>query len=70
VTVPDTRVAAAEVAAAEAASMEAAEAEAVDEEGRRAVAARELAFEHVDIECQLVALELRRLQRDDGIADF
>jgi ubiquinone biosynthesis protein UbiJ len=38
-------------------------AETIDEERRRAVGANEIAFEHVDIEGELVSLELYRLQR-------
>ena len=54
----------------EAASVKAAEAEAIDEERRRPVAAGKIAFEHIHVERQPVALELRRLQHHDGIADF
>jgi hypothetical protein len=51
------------------AASEAAEAK-VDEECRRPVAAGQFAFEHVDIEGQPVAIELRRLEHHDGVADF
>ena len=65
-----TGVEAAEAAGVEAARVEAAEAEAIDEERRRAVAAGQITFEHIHVEGQPVALELRRLQHHDGIADF
>ena len=60
---------AAEAAGMKAASMEATEAKAVDEERCRPVTTGQLAFEHIDIEGQPVALEIRRLQHHNGITD-
>jgi hypothetical protein len=53
----------------EATSVKAAEADAVDEERCRPVTARKITFEHIHIEGQPVALELRCLQHHNGIAD-
>jgi hypothetical protein len=66
---PDTDISHTCVTTAETAAM-IGEADAVDEEGGCAIRAGQLAFQHVNVEGQLVALELSRFQRDDGIADF
>src|SRR5262245_53289671 len=43
--------------------------EAIDEQRRGAGRVCQVAFEHGDFEAEIVALDLRRLQRDDRVSD-
>ena len=69
------KTAASEAAASETATarkpattVKAAECEPVDEHRGRSVAASQVALEHIHVERQLIAFELRRLHDDDGVA--